>query len=754
MNVEMDSQLRGGRRRRELGRSRWLVSALLSVAWAGVAAAQEPVADNEDASASGDIVVTAQKRSENIQDVPIAITAFSSDMLEQRGVSNPQDLQHGVPGLVFSDSPTGVGLVTVRGVGGAASRGSTPGRNPAVPVHANGVYLQSPAVMMQDFLDIERVEVLRGPQGTLYGRNAVGGSINVITKRPTRDLEGEVGFEIGNYDQRRVYGIVSGPLSDRLRARLAFAMEDRDGYVKNVVDPGDDKLVNSNYSNVRATVEYDLTDNVMVTVVGYYYDQNGSGHTTRPRSLPPVDFTLPSMYNLVPPGYEPASFSNSRRVQHDTRGDGFDRTKGITGEISWDLGGVSLRSVTGYFNMRTGSTYDADGIDLPQVHSEGLFDSKYKSFSQELQLASDSGGPLKWLLGAYYYNERSSARILIDASTAFVPYVVDFLDPSRVKSRSAAIFGQVDYEVTDALTLTGGLRYTHDKMDVVRSGAFYLAGAPLFAYSDVPANDGWKRATWKLGANYQFSRDIMAYLSYSRGYKSGGFNLQDTGAAFRPEILDAYEAGFKTDLIDRMLRLNGSLFYYDYKDKQEIRADITGFSVFENAGAATLYGAELEMLARITSNLSVDTSFSYLHSRYDRYNTADPENPAAGVQDLAGNNLTEAPKWQVHMGGQYDLPLGAGNGKISARVDYAFTDGKYVRAFNLPTDRLDSYSRTSARIWWESDNSRWHAELFVDNIENKDVVNSFSETSPFAGNFHIDTYLPPRTYGFKLSHRF
>lgn len=714
-------------------------------AWAQSAA--EPIVLEE-------IVVTAQKRLETAQEVPIAITAFNADMLESRGVSGPQDLQHTTPGIVFSDSPTGVGLVTVRGVGGAASRGSSPGRNPAVPVHVNGVYLQSPAVMLQDFLDIDRVEILRGPQGTLYGRNAVGGSINVITKKPTDTTEGEIGIGVGNYDLRRVQGVLSGPLTDRLRGRIAFSVQDRDGYVENIDDPGDDKLLNANSSNLRGTLEYDLTDDILISVAGFSYDQNGSSHTIRPRTLPAVDFTTPSMYNLVPASYKPISFSDSRKVQHDTRGDGFDKTSGLTADVAWNLDEVTLRSITGYFDMKTGNTYDADGIDLPTVKSVGYFRSTYETFSQELQLASDPARSLRWLFGGYYYHEDSASEIFVDASKTIVPYVVDFKRPNTVKSESLAAFGQIDYSVTEDFNLTAGLRYTHDSMDVVRSGAFYLMGAPVFSFSNLPASESWSKVTWKLGANYDLTDNAMAYASYSRGYKSGGFNLQDTNPAFSPEILDAYEVGLKSQLANKRLQLNGAFFYYDYSDKQESKADATGFSVFENAGAATLYGAEIELLARVTAALTVDGSVSYLHSKYDEYKTADPENLAAGVQDLAGNKLTEAPKWQVHLGAQYEVPLEQKRGTLTARFDYSYTADKYVRAFNLPSDRLKSYGRSNARLWWENDGRDWTVEIYVDNIENNDVVNSFSETSPFAGNSHIEVFLPPRTYGLKVNHRF
>ena len=740
----MRSPIRKTQKSSHILRAMVSVSALASPMLLSPAYAQQA----ESESYIGEIVVTAQKRSENIQDVPIAITALDGAMMEDRGVNNPQALQYVTPGLVFTDNPTGVGMVTVRGVGGSGSRGSAPGQNPAVPVHANGVYLQSPAVMLQDFLDIDRVEVLRGPQGTLYGRNAVGGSVNVITKRPTKDLEGEVAVEIGNYNQRKVIGIISGPISERLRARLAVSMEDRDGFVQNVVDKGDDELLNSNYSNIRATIEYDLTPDAMVTVTGYRYRKDGTSYAVRPRALPPVS-PGPSLYNNVPPGYQLASFTNSRRVNHDTRGDGYDKTTGISGELTWDIGNVTLRAITGYFEMETNNVGDADGTDLPNVHSESFYLVGYKSFSQELQLASSGDSALKWQVGAYYYNEDSLGKVIADASAPsnVFPYYVQV--DGDVKSESAAVFGQVDYEIADALTLTGGLRYTHDSISSLRSLIFI---GPVFTL--FPKKASWSKVTWKLGAKYELSPSAMMYASYSRGYKAGGFNLSDNNLAFNPEIVDAYEVGFKVDTLDRMLRINASAFYYDYTDKQELSTDAVGFSMIGNAGAATLYGGELEMVLAPMSGLSFDSSVAYLHSEYDRYDTLDLENPFLGSQNLKGNTLTEAPKWQIHVGGQYSMPLSDTAGSVMLRADYSFMGSKYVRPFNLPTDKVESYGRTSARIAWTSANDKWTVEAFVDNIENKDIVTSFAGTSPLAGNIHQEVFLNPRTYGLKTSYRF
>jgi iron complex outermembrane recepter protein len=707
----------------------------------------------QDASSQlATIVVTAQKRSENVQDVPIAITALTADMLQDRGALRGEDLQQTVPGLIFSDSPTGVGLITIRGVGGDATRGSTPGRSPAVSINLDGVYLPSPSFMMQDFLDLDRVEVLRGPQGTLWGSNAIGGSINFVTKQPTADFESEATLDVGNYETHRLTAVVSGPLSDTLRARLAVAAQDQNGYVTDIDLPNNRNFMAAKYYNIRAALQYDPTSDIQVDVTGYLYNRHGASYVFRPTSLPPVNLALPSLYNVVPPGYQPITFFNDREVQQDIPANGYDKTEGGIAHISWNLGGPTLRSISGYFDSMTGSIYDGSGIDL--VHDLDELFQGYRTFSEELQLASSQGGPLTWLFGNYYYHENSYYALESVAPDAYVPFDVNYLTPSTVLSRSIAQFAQANYNILPDLTITAGARYTHDEMTVSRSGDFEAGGVTFFDYSHVPDSASWSKPTWKLGVDYHLSPDAMAYASYSRGYTSGGFNIQDTNPSFKPETLDAYEVGMKSEWLDRTLTLNGSAFYYKYKDKQETTVDSVGFTIIENAGKATLFGSELELVTRPLQGLRVDASVAWLHAYYNQFSTVDPENAELGVENLEGKWLTDAPEWEAHIGPQYSTGLGSNRGMLTMRVDYSFIDSRFVRPFNLATDKLPSYGRTNALVSWESANEDWNVEFHIENIENKDVINSFTDTSPFNGFVHTNVYLPPRTFGVRLTHRF
>jgi iron complex outermembrane receptor protein len=430
--------------------------------------------------------------------------------------------------------------------------------------------------------------------------------------------------------------------------------------------------------------------------------------------------------------------------------------KGVTDDITWSLGGVTLRSINGYFDMRNGYLYDGDGLDLASTHVVTDISQAYKTVSEDLQLSSSDQGRLRWVLGAYYYHEDSRSAILVDYTKSIQPLYVNvgYDPPGTVESRSTAAYGQVDFNLTDALVLTGGLRYTYDKMDVSRSATITDFGMPFFSFANVPDAASWKKPTWKLGTEYHLLPDAMWYLGYSRGYRSGGFNLQDTNPAFAPETLDAYETGIKSEWLERRLQVNGSVYYYRYNNKQEVEQDAVGISLYTNAGKATLKGVELELVARATDRLSFEASGSYLDARYDAFTTADPEYPALGVQDLAGRRLPYAPKFQVHVGPEYEQPLGSGLGSLTLRVDYSYTDAAFVRPFNMWTDRLPAYHRTNATLQWSSDERRWFVELYGKNLENEAVLSAFSETGPFNGNVHENAYLDPRTYGIRVRYHF
>jgi len=726
-----------------------------------------------------EIIVTSEKREQNVQDVPVAISAFSAGMLEARGIVTAQDLQFVVPGLTIGEDFRGPAKVTIRGV---SSENPFPGGDPGVPVHINGHYTQNPAYVLRDMLDVERVEVLRGPQGTLYGRNAIGGNINIITKRPTDTVEGTVSANIGNYEKHLVQGVVSGPLSDTLRARLAVSDDKRDGYVRNVGVQGDDRQT-SDYTSVRGALEYDLTDNTQLYLNAYYFkDKGNSGQ--RLISEYPLDATLfggPNYYILNSAGSNPSS-SDPFQVSDNTPPEQLKKSKGVSVDFSWNLGGVEFRSLSAYDETTWEGSADKDGSAV--VNRENIFVTPLETYTQEFQLLSTGDDDLSWVVGAFYYNEESDYHFesLREQSTfdADGNGVVDQNDPRFVisgdsgnEAMSLGAFGQLNYLLTERSELVAGLRYSKDKKENNEPGvSIATEGQPfpppvIFKFG--LRDDDWSKVTGKLGINYHLDDDVMIFGSYSRGYKAGGFNFAQENS-YNPETVDAYETGLKARWLDARLQTNLAAFYYKYEDKQDFQAffdPVLGLAPFSivNASSATNYGVELEIQAYVTDAFFIDVSLGYLNAEFEEFATADTLRPALQNLNLSGNKLPFSPEWKAYLGIQYDWSLGDGMGGLSARLDYSWTDDQYSNAFNRDAntaglnagsaDFLPSYYLVNASLQWKSVDDVWNVNLYVKNLTDEAILsNSFvAPLTDTTQEVHAN-YFAPRTYGLKMTYNF
>jgi iron complex outermembrane receptor protein len=357
-------------------------------------------------------------------------------------------------------------------------------------------------------------------------------------------------------------------------------------------------------------------------------------------------------------------------------------------------------------------------------------------FTEELQLVSNSEGALKWILGLFYFDE-NGYRV---GGTRTTMVTTD----NQVDSVSRAVFGQVDYRLTEKLELTTGLRYTQDEKTTTLSNPF----TGVFVGED---SNEWSKVTGRLGLNYYANDNLMLYALYSTGYNAGGYNQLLT---YDPEEVAAYEFGMKSRWLEERLQLNVSAFYNDYSDKQEqlLGPDGQGGFVrtFRNAAAASIPGIEVELQARPNDVWLFDGSIAYQEARYDAYLTDDPANPALGVQDLSGNELIDSPDLTVNLGVQADWPLSANAGTLQMRVDLSWVDERYFRAFNLPSDRVDSYHRSNASLKWLSPSRAWYAQLYVKNIEDDDIVANYV----LAGTRGIKFYFDPRTYCAKIGYAF
>ena len=450
---------------------------------------------------------------------------------------------------------------------------------------------------------------------------------------------------------------------------------------------------------------------------------------------------------------------------------GLDRSAGLSLDLTWDLEGVEVVSRTAYDTSKVRTRDDADGSDVVNIDVDYTFSSD--AFSQELQFLSDADGPIKWVAGLYYYSEEAdylfermqdaifdtNGDTLVDAGD--LPF--EIVATTVTDTVSYAVYGQVDFSLSERLELVLGLRHTWDERERPDDGVLVgVAIDPPYTFSGGGQKDSWAEFTGKAGLNFYVSDDMMTYASYSRGYKAGGYNTTQL-ASYDPEYVDAYELGLKSRWFDNRLQANFAAFYYDYTEKQDIQrtlvAGLPGLPLLTNASAATVKGLELEAEALITDALKVDLAVGYLDATFDEYFNFDTAYPALGLQDLSGNSLAYAPEWKAAFGAEYEWALPGNWGDLSARADYSYTDERWVNAFNRPADPgvltdgdlLDSYSLVNARLSWRNADDNWQVDVYGRNLTDEVVKTHVFEAS---GPSAVGTFLPPRTYGLKLTYRY
>ena len=738
-----------------------------------------------------EIVVTAEKRAVNIQDIPLAVSAFSQDRLNQSGISTIAELQDFTPNLQF----TTVGnfgahaIVTMRGIGTdiVTSNGDT-----GVALYQDGVYLGRASATLAGFYDVERVEVLRGPQGTLYGRNAIGGSINVLSEKPSRDLEVSTEALLGGMDHIRLRGVLNAPLGDTAAARLTAVWEERDGYLENLVPGAADSNDIDNYA-VRGQVRFEVSKNLEVLVRGYVFEHGGTGASARiwgdrypPFSLAgviPIARPAPARpYGVGAPNIFPGIFSvvdggaqPPPGDLHEYRGD-FNNTNdhtmaGANLEISWDTEHFNVKSLTAWFKDDSDVVRDGDVSELP-LYTKGRRQIS-EQFSQELTLASTGGGPLNWIAGLYYYQEdieddqfivfaNINAAALMAGRPPFTGWATDVAAGGTGidrENRSIAAYGQIDYAFTDRLTGTLGLRYTKDDKEggddfrnlhdpVTRVSATLVGFPQSYEY-----DEDWQEPTGKIGLNYRLSTESLVYASYSRGFKSGGANLDQS---FEPEIVDSWELGSKNRFLEDRLQVNLALFHSEYDDMQLFTVERTR-TVVENAAKSTIQGFEVESIALLSDHLRFDASLAYLDAEFDDYVSEDPllnlpGRPPSPAQDLSGNRLPRSPEWELNLGVEIDFNLAGG--AVNIRAEYHWQDEMYFRAFNNEDKKQDAWDVFNMRATYASADDRWRVSAFGKNLNDEQYITNLFPEAIFFGGPVMASIAPPRTWGVEVGYRF
>lgn len=708
-------------------------------AWAQ-SAAPPPEAVGTDEAGIEDIIVTATRMGETaLQSTPIAVSVLSGDQLADRGVRDVQDLRAYVPSLQVSDL-SGYTQLYVRGIG---SNIVFVGSDPSTTIHLDGIYLARPLSYMSDFLDVDRVEVLRGPQGTLYGRNSVGGTINVISRRPSAELEGRVQAAYGTFDRYALQGYVAGPVVGEVRASLAADVSGHDAFRENLSSGNDVEDLKSRGVRGQVLVPVGSTGEWILRAD---WSRQSGAFGAYPKLLRPLGVPLD---DSILGDFDKVSINGDNRTVLKNYGFASDLTLPLTDA-------VKLRSLTGYRVFRGTIVADADSSSLDLLRNQ-IDPIRQHQFSQELSLLGDSDR-LSWVLGAYYFNERNREPLTL----AIFPFGVSHIQRPLLRARSFALFGQGEYHLSDTLSLIAGLRWTTERKryaltdyfaasvdpdpDVAAAG-FVLSGVPglpePFSIDTRRTDDA---LTPKFGINYMPNDDVLLYASATRGFKSGGYdyganNAVDAAAGYGPEKLWSYEVGLKSDWLDRRLRLNVTGFYYDYTDLQVQSYVQIGPSLgarTQNAATARVKGIETEIVARPVEALQLSANVAWLDAEYRRYPNAFVT--TFGPFDASGQRLNNAPRWSATLGANYTIDL-ADRGRLDVGADVHAQTTVYFTAANEGVGGVDDYPErqrdyaiVNGRVGWTSEDSRYQVQLIGTNLLDRDyVLGTANYTAAIAG---------------------
>ena len=749
------------------------------------------------------VVVTAQRRREDLQKSSLAIQVLKDDDLKTAGASDAKSLTLLVPGLQVGMAGAST-QIYIRGVGdyGANSLG-----NPAVATSLDGVYIARETAIAGMFYDLARVEVLKGPQGTLYGRNASGGAINIITNRPNFDrFGGSLDVEVGNYGEFNTEGALNVPVNEHLALRVAFQTLRHLGYLSDGTDDASQQsgrlealwepnerltlLLEGDYTHqgghgdgfalrvpgapLASTPWLGLTDSrsnaaqfVTAAAIGFCIPTstlNGLDTATPPRGQlppPPCDTGGAGPGVLAISGLSRATFQNNILW-------------GVHAQLDWDLDWATLTIIPAYRSTRV--DYIADPAFESYAHPDTSAETTF-----EARLSANKKA-LKWVAGVYYFKEDQLALDTLNAGL-----LINSMSDESLHSESYAAYGQATVSLTAVFRLIGGLRYTHDTKTL--SGSSYndfpslsfappAPGVPAACLGTAPCLSetfagkvGNDDVSWKAGIEYDLAAENMLYLTASTGYKAGGLNDSAGSLVYKPEKLLAFDAGSRNRFLDNRLQVNLEAFYWKYRDQQipHNALDTLGnvALVWINAGQATMKGADLDIAAKPTVYDTVHIGVEYLDSHYNSFKYAAPSNnqlpPAipgvttgcavTSVIDCSGFQVIAAPRWAGTVSWEHVFPL-SNDGAVSTHVDASFASRRWTALdFLAPQERAPSYVVETASITYTVPSGKWQLMAFVRNITNRPVYTIASE-SPFVPSIVGATIGEPRTYGVNLSARF
>ena len=660
-------------------------------------AINQSIADSEQSQISLDaITVTANKQEENIQEVPMGVTAFDGFDIEDKNINSVVELAYFVPNLMLvNQGLSGAKVPSLRGVAADLATYSV-----STGMFIDGVPILSYAGFNDPLLDIERVEVLRGPQGTLYGKNAEVGVINIITRQPDNTFRGKIFVDGGEDEKREAAFTLDGPIfKDKFFFGLIGQYYSKDGFITNV-NTGNSVNDEEHWFG-KGKLRWEPTDflNIQLLISHLNYDNAGSKMGLSQYGA--------SVFGLSPSG--------SYSVASDEKGEDISSSTAQALKVTYNLpGDMELTSITTHRIYEDALTQDYDFNPIEFMHT--TTDNEYKKVSQELRLAS-SNDKMQWIAGFYYDKDDDSYSTI---TSSIIPAMTSVIN-RNIDAETYAVFGQLRYMIISGLGVTGGLRYEKQERSMVNH------------ITDISYEGSWDDLAPKITLDYAFTPDILVYTTVAKGFRSGGFNFSANDPDYMEydsEELWSYEVGIKTQLLDNRLLLNGAIFYMDIDNMQVAEWPTPTISYITNSAKAHSYGVELEMQMRLTSQFTLTGNFGYSQSEFDDFKDS--------KGDYANNKAAFAPQYTFSIGGQYrtDKGLYAGVDLVGYGKMYLDTANEYPR---------DAYQLVNAKVGYEAEN--WDIYLYGKNIFDKDY-----SYHGYAGGYYI-LYSAPREIGIKLTYR-
>ncbi len=735
-----------------IGRTTTVGCAFLATTQLAWAQATPPAVEAAPVAELQEVVVTAQKRAESAQTTPIAITVYGADDIVRKGITDIQALATNDTSLNLTYGAGGESpYLTLRGI---SSHDTTEIGDPAVAVATDGFFENRTYGLITSLYDLERIEVLRGPQGTLYGRNATGGVVNIIAAKPTKDFEAKASVEAGNFNTLNVTGVLNLPFNDAMQMRAAFASNKHDGY-RDVVtqlgappDGGDDEDARS------ARVEFAFSPiehfSALITLQGMQI--GGTGNVSKIIPFVPNPNVKGDILHTLPDLGDTDTFAtySPTFVRIDD--------KAYKLELNYDglPGGAKLVYLSGYDNLQWHHSLPLNTFaGEPFTTSQVFLQNEYpKTQNHELRLVSPSGGMFTWQAGLYFFQERSTdlySHAVLNPGATNAREMIAFLFPV-VEDISRAAYGQASVSITDELKLTAGVRYTKDAKE--RTGVFNLNFIDVFGIPQ-QGSATFSKVTGHVGLDWTPGSHSFEYAKVDTGYKAGGFT---TCNPYGPEQVTAYEVGSKNRLFGNTVQLNVSAFYNNYRD-QQISTFVPSSvcisnSTVQNAGGSHIYGLEGEFDALLDPVGKLDLSFTYLHARFTNFVAAPglaaavadctPEG-ATGNCQLAGNTLSQSPTLTIAAGLEHSWPL-ANSLSLNGRIDARYTTKQYFDPFNYASTTESGYMLANANLYLTHD--RWKIGAWVRNLANRRYFTNMQEF--YTDNLYTYSFGAPRTYGVRF----